>query len=118
MDIEPRFNPTILCDALELKAQQIEGPVDILWSTSPCTHFSQARTTGKTPRDLIGPDKLLRFGIKFAKHFGCPLFMEKPQSKLEHPDVVKDLRMCLVDYCKYGDHRWPKLYRKRTMIFC
>ena len=53
-----------------------------------------------------------------AKHFNAPLFMENPQSMLGHRDVAKDLRMCLIDYCKYADHRWPKFYRKRTMIFC
>ena len=118
VDVDPSSEPTLLCDAAELKPEQIHGPVDLVWASPPCTHYSRARTTAKTPRDLEGSDRLVRVGIELSRHFGAPLFMENPQSMLEHRDVVRDLRMCLVDYCMYGDHRWPKLYRKRTMIFC
>ena len=118
VDADPAAEPTILCDAAELRPEQIQGPVDLVWASPPCTQYSRARTTAKTPRDLEGSDRLVKVGIDLARHFGSPLFMENPQSMLQHREVVKDLRMCLVDYCKYADDRWPKFYRKRTMIFC
>ena len=118
MDADPAAGPTILCDAAELKPEQIEGPVDLVWASLPCTQYSRARTTAKTPRDLEGSDRLVKVGIDLARHFGAPLFLENPQSMLQHREVAAGLRLCLVDYCKYADARWPKLYRKRTMIFC
>ena len=122
VDLRADFEPTICCNALELQPEQIDGRVDLVWASPPCTDYSKARTTAKTPRNLVLSDALVQVGIDMAQHFGAPLFMENPQSMLQHRDVVKDLRMELIDYCKYGEedwpHIWPKLYRKRTMIFC
>ena len=122
VDLRADFEPTICCNALDLKPEQIEGRVDLIWGSPPCTDYSKARTTAKTPRDLEGSDKLVQVGIDMAQHFGAPLFMENPQSMLQHREVVLNLRCELIDYCKYGEEdypdNWPKLYRKRTMIFC
>ena len=123
VDLRADFEPTICCDALDLKPEQVEGQVDLIWASPPCTDYSKARTTAKTPRNLVLSDRLVQVGIAMARHFGdVPLFMENPQSMLQKRDVVKDLRCELIDYCKYGEtdypDPWPKLYRKRTMIFC
>ena len=81
LDIELGCNPTILRDALNQKP----------------------------PRKFQLSDKLFQVGIDMAEHFCCPLFMESPQSMLEHRDVVKELRMCLIDHCKYEDDRWHQI---------
>lgn len=122
VDLRADFQPTIVCDALELQPAQIEGRVDVVWASPPCTDYSRARTTAKTPRNLELSDKLVRVGIDLARHFGAPLFMENPMSMLQGRQIVQPLRMELIDYCKYGEtdwpDAWPKLYRKRTMVFC
>jgi site-specific DNA-cytosine methylase len=118
VDLNAKCDPTICCDALELRPKQIEGEVDIVWASPPCTQFSKARTTAKTPRNLELADSLVQVGIQTALHFDAPLFMENPQSMLEHREIVADLHMELIDYCIYACEDWPKYYRKRTMIFC
>ena len=49
--ILPRFGPTLLKSVLDLALSDIQTPVDLLWASPPCTHYSRARTTAKTPRD-------------------------------------------------------------------
>ena len=38
VDLEPRFNPTLCMNVLDLEPSMIEGPVDLLWGSPPCTH--------------------------------------------------------------------------------
>ena len=61
VDIREDFNPSILCDVMAFDVKMLEGlpPVDLLWASPPCTHYSSARTTAKTPRDLVGSDALV-----------------------------------------------------------
>ena len=49
VDCESKFDPTICCDVLGLEPCMVEGPVDLIWASPPCTHYSIARTTAKTP---------------------------------------------------------------------
>ena len=66
VDIREDFNPSILCDVMAFDVKMLEGPVDLLWATPPCTHYSSARTTAKTPRDLIGSDALVQKVLAIA----------------------------------------------------
>ena len=117
VDLEPRFNPTLCMNVLDLEPSMIDGPVDLLWGSPPCTHYSKARTRAKTPRDLVGSDRLVQKVLDLAAHYQCPFFMENPQGLLMHRDVVRGISMRLIDYCMYADDRFPVFYRKRTCIW-
>ena len=108
VDCEPRFRPTICCDVLQLEPGMVQGHVDLIWASPPCTMYSIARTTAKTPRDLEGSDRLVQKVLDLADQFFCYYFMENPQSGLlKGRDVVKDIPMFVVDYCMYADADFP-----------
>ena len=114
VDINPKAHPTICCNLLELTAEQClaQGPVDFVWASPPCTHYSRARTTGG-PRDLEGSDRLVQKCLDLAAQLGAPFIMENPWTGLlRHREVVAGLPMRVVDYCKYG-----ATYRKRTSLW-
>jgi hypothetical protein len=115
VDLEAKFNPTILCDVLELQLEQVleHGNVDLLWASPPCTHYSCARTKAKTPRDLDGSDALVQKVLDLADSLCCYYLMENPHSGLlKTRPVVQGLHMEVLDYCRYGTQ-----YRKRTAIW-
>ena len=60
VDILPRFGPTLLKSVLDLAWSDIQMPVDFMWASPPCTHYSRARTTAKTPRGLEGSDRMVQ----------------------------------------------------------
>jgi len=112
VDLEERFSPTICCDVLELQAEDIPGPVHLLWASPPCTHYSRARSKANTPRDLEGSDRLVRKVLQLAEQLGCPFLFENPDGLLKTREVVRGIPFRLVDYCSYG-----YMYRKRTAIW-
>jgi hypothetical protein len=121
VDIDPKANADIFADVLELTPETIEqlhGPPDLVWGSPPCVQYSRARTTAKTPRDLVGSDRLVQKVLDLAAHWGVPFFVENPNSGLlKDRDVVRGIPMRVVDYCKYRDERFPPMYRKRTSIW-
>ena len=52
VDIRADFHPKICKSVLDLKPDDIDGRVDLVWGSPPCTQYSVARTKAKTPRDL------------------------------------------------------------------
>ena len=115
VDIDAAAFPTICCDILELEAQDVleNGNVDLIWASPPCTHYSCARTNARTPRDLDGSDALARKVLDLADQLFCYYLLENPHSGLlKTRSVVQDLRLCVLDYCRYGT-----AYRKRTGIW-
>ena len=119
VDILPSWSPTICCDCLDLTPEMVlaAGPKPDLIHGSPCcTHYSKARTNARTPRDLIGADKMVQKVLDLAAFFECDFFMENPVGLLYKRDVVRGIPMYRVDYCKYGDDDWIG-YKKPTCIW-
>ena len=117
VDIDPKFEPTICCNVLDLTPEMIGDPPDVIWGSPPCTMYSRARTTAKTPRDLEGSDRLVQKVLDLAEFYGVPFWFENPLGLLKDRPVVAGIPMQLVDYCKYNDGTHPHKARKRTCIW-
>jgi hypothetical protein len=72
VDIAPA--PGAVCDIeadiLTLSPREIEeeyGRFDCIWASPPCTQYSRARTTAKTPRNLTLADSLVQKAIDFIE---------------------------------------------------
>ena len=120
LDCDKKCNPTICCDILDVTPELIllHGRPDVIWASPLCTHYSKARTTAKTPRDLVGSDCLVQKVLDLAAYFQVPFFMENPHSGLlKSRDVVREIPMRVLDYCQYADENFPGRYRKRTSVW-
>ncbi len=113
VDLNPTAEADLHIDILDLTPAMLPPQIDCIWASPPCTHDSRARTKAKTPRDLIGSDKLVQQVLDLVAHYGVPYFIENPHSGLlKDREVVQGIPMQVVDYCRYG-----AAYRKRTAIW-
>jgi hypothetical protein len=116
VDLDPKSGAMIITDVAAWDYKVYEpGYFHCIWASPPCTHYSIARTTAKTPRDLEGSDRLVQIVrdiIDYHKPLGG-FFMENPQTGLlKNRFVVNDLSFHDTSYCKYG-----YLYKKATRIW-
>ena len=115
LDVNPKSGASIITDILEWDYKSLgEGHFDALWALPCCTHYSVARTTAKTPRDLEGADALVQRTKDIIEHFQPKIWaFENPASGLlKTREVVAGLPWKDISYCKYG---YP--YRKYTRIW-
>ena len=112
VDLDPRANATYRCDVAQWDCSCV-GEVDALWASPPCTHYSRARSRGRS-RDLETSDGQVLTTLEFAAALGDPpTFIENPfTGQLKNRELLSHLVMRVVDYCKYG---MP--YRKRTSVW-
>ena len=60
LDLRDDFKPTLCLNLHDWDYKQYPpGYFDCVWGSPPCTHYSQVRPRGKTPRDLEVADKLV-----------------------------------------------------------
>jgi len=88
VDLEQKFRPDICCDVLALTPEMIGARPDLIWASPPCTHYSVARASAKTPRDLEGSDKVVQKVLDLIDFYGAPFFMENPMGLLRTRPVV------------------------------
>jgi hypothetical protein len=90
------------------------GYFDCVWASPPCTQYSIARRTAKTPRDFEGSDALVARVLECITYFmPTTWFIENPQTGfLKTRRVVEGLRYRDVSYCVFG---YP--YKKATRIW-
>ena len=115
LDIDDKSGPCITANIMEWDYYTYpRGYFDGLWASPPCTHYSVARTTAKTPRDLIGSDAIIQRVKDIIAYFQPKVWaMENPASGLlPKREVVWGLPYFDISYCKYG---YP--YRKYTRIW-
>ena len=94
LDIDPESGADILADILQWDYRSFEpGHFDAVWASPVCTHYSIARTTAKTPRDLLWADSLVRRTLEIIEYFEPTVWgFENPASGLlKHRDVVAGL---------------------------
>jgi hypothetical protein len=112
VDIDAKAAPDLCCDVRDLKASDLP-PVQCVWASPVCTHYSRARTTGG-PRDLELADSLVVAALQLIEDLGSPpWFLENPETGLlKTRPFMQGLPYQVVDYC-----RWGHPYRKRTAIW-
>ena len=116
LDCDRKCAPDICCSLLDwdYKARFQPGDFDVVWSSPPCTQYSVARTTAKTPRDLEGADALVRRTREIIEYLQPRYwFIENPATGLlKTREVVAGLPFKDVSYCQYG-----RPFRKWTRIW-
>ena len=114
LDMDPKSNATIIADFLEWSWCEFgTNHFDCIWASPPCTHYSIARTTAKTPRDLEGSDRLVKRVLDCIEYFKPKtFFIENPQSGyLKGRRVLEGLRYRDTSYCI-----WPGGFKKHTYL--
>lgn len=110
------YSPTHLANILHWAYTDAYAPhhFRVVWASPPCEHYSLARTTAKTPRDLPFYDSLVQKSLEIIKYFKPEFyFIENPASGLLRTrPVIQGEQWRDVDYCTYGCE-----YRKRTRLW-
>ena len=115
LDIDPKSEATLITDFMLWKYWEIpKGHFDAIWASPVCTMYSCARTTGKTPRDLEGSDRMVQRVLDCINYFEPTVWaFENPQTGLlKDRAVVAGVPYKDISYCMYG---YP--YRKPTRIW-
>ena len=120
LDMDRKCEPTWCADILEWETWRATEPgtLDFIWASPPCTHYSRARTTAKSPRDLEGADKIVERTLEII-HYLQPKawLLENPQSGLlKDRNVLRNTLYRDVCYCKYSDGI-NHTYRKATRLW-
>jgi hypothetical protein len=115
LDINPKSGADITADILSWNYKVFEkGHFDAVWGSPVCTHFSRARTTAKSPRNLEWADSLVAKTIEIIDYFQPKVWgFENPQTGLlKDREVVAGIPWKDCSYCSYG-----YFYRKYTRIW-
>ena len=120
LDMDPSCNSTWCANILEWENWRgIEpGTLDFIWASPPCTQYSRARTTAKTPRDLHGADRIVYRTLEIITHLRPKAYLiENPQTGMLKDRVVLS-HTCYRDvcYCRYSDGV-NHTYRKATRLW-
>ena len=118
VDIDPRFNPEICDDILQIDYTILPIPC-ATWASCPCDQYSWARTRAKTLRNLALADSLVAKTMETIKYFqnlnpDLIWFIENRNSTmLWKRNLAKDLTTHkILDYYQYNGPG----YRKQTRI--
>ena len=89
--------------------------LDVVWASHCCTQYSCARTSAKTPRNLVLADSLVKRSLEIIDYFQPRVwFVENPTTGLlKTRPFMEGLPWVDLDYCCYCN--WG--YRKRTRLW-
>ena len=68
LDLDPKTSPTICANILDWTCPYPPGYFDVIWAGCDCRHYSLARTTAKTPRDLLLANSLVLRTLSLIWH--------------------------------------------------
>ena len=80
VDILKKCKASITSDVMQLdyKALWQPGDFDIVWASPPCTHYSIARTTASTPREITGSNALVQRTIEIIMYLKPKAWFMEP----------------------------------------
>ena len=101
MDLDPKFEPTVCCDIMELDEASL-GHFDMIWASPVCTEYSQALR--KRPRNLEAGDRLVLRALEVIRNLRPQWWaLENPQTGLlKTRPFMQGLPFSDVCYCKCG----------------
>ena len=118
LDMDPKCNPTWCANILDWEAwRDIEpGTLDFIWASPPCTQYSRARTTAKTPRDLKSADRIVYRTLEIIAHLRPKTYLIKnPQTGMLKDRVVLSHAVFRdACYCRCS-HAEKHAYRERSL---
>jgi site-specific DNA-cytosine methylase len=103
LDLNPKAEATITTDILAWDYTVFKkGHFDFVWTSPPCTEYSVARTTAKTPRNFELADSIVARTLEIIGHLEPKAWlMENPASGyLKTREVVQGLPWRDVTYCR------------------
>jgi site-specific DNA-cytosine methylase len=130
VDINPKLNPSICCDILNLKKNTLPGYVSFIWASPECTYFSRAaaqsnwhkktikyRIYDYTPLTLNAANSiaLVNQTINIINWYSGVLFViENPVGRIHHSAAIKHLGhyRYFVNYASFGHP-----FSKETYLF-
>ena len=119
LDIDPKSQATITANLLHWDYNLFpRDHFDFIWGSPPCTMYSVARTTAKTPRDFVLADALVAQVQEIVLYFQPPLgfTFENPQTGLlKDRAVVAGIPWIDTTYCIWGSPLHQ--YRKKTRLW-
>lgn len=112
VDIEARFNPTIVVDVMNLHPQDVE-PIDVLLASPPCEGFSVMQIGKNWTREHEPKtDKAKLSQALVSRTLDMVLWLrpkfwviENPRAKLRKLPMMQHYERHTVTYCKYGETR-------------
>ena len=116
LDCDLRSEADLKMDVLDFPYESYRPECfEAIWASPPCTEYSIARTTARTPRNLPLADALVARTLEIIEHLKPKVWwIENPATGLlKSRAVIQHLPPPLFcDYCMYG-----KPYRKRTALW-
>jgi hypothetical protein len=114
VDIDPKSGATHCVDILDWECPYPPGYFDAVHASPPCQHYSRARTTAKTPRNLELADACAKKALELIEYLQPKWWtMENPQTGLlktrPFMDGIPYVDVC---YCVFGAP-----FRKRTRLW-
>lgn len=113
LDIDPRFQPDICKDIMDLSWDDLPFPPDIIWASPPCECFS-VNTIGRNwHRDMTPKTEKAANALKAVERTMDwievlnPAFfiVENPRAMLRKVDFMQEWPRKTVTYCQYGERR-------------
>ena len=112
IDNNPKCNPDLCCDILDLDINKIPFKPDFIWASPPCIDYSHAKRTGTS---FIEHSNMMVIKVlNLISIFNPKIWIiENPQTgTLKFQYFMKDLPYTDVSYCMYG-----KEFRKQTRLW-
>ena len=119
VDIDPKFNPTICKDILEVTSQELQkyGPFDFIWASPDCRIYSIASGFKNWEKDENGyalektqksklANKRLKHTLNLIESLNSKYWvLENPRGMMRKVKFMQEYDRHTVSYCKYGDIR-------------
>lgn len=112
IDNNPKFNPDLCVDIMDLNLNDIPFKPEIIWASPPCTFFSVASIGKHWNKDNTPKTKQAEHGVLIIKKTieiieklkPKYFIIENPRGKLRSLNLLKYPRTTAT-YCQYGDSR-------------